>query len=43
VEHEHDGMRLQIRTPGDLQTIELVARDRVPAGCHHHGTVGGKS
>jgi polyketide synthase 5 len=32
VEHEHDGMRLQIRTPGDLQTIELVACDRVPPG-----------
>ena len=24
VDHEHDGMRLQIRTPGDLQTMELV-------------------
>ena len=32
VEHEHDGMRLQIRTPGDLQTMELVAFDRVPPG-----------
>ena len=30
--HERDGMRLQIRTPGDLETIELVACDRVPPG-----------
>ena len=29
---QHDGMRLQIRTPGDLQTIELTAFDRVPPG-----------
>jgi polyketide synthase 5 len=28
----HDGVRLQIRTPGDLQTIELTAVDRVPPG-----------
>jgi polyketide synthase 5 len=27
-----DGMRLQIRTPGDLQTIELTAFNRVPPG-----------
>jgi polyketide synthase 5 len=32
VSPEHDGMRLQIRTPGDLQSIELVAYDRVPPG-----------
>jgi phthioceranic/hydroxyphthioceranic acid synthase len=32
VDHAHDGMRLQIRTPGDMQTIELVACDRVPPG-----------
>ncbi|MBS4726893.1 type I polyketide synthase [Mycobacterium sp. SM1] len=32
VDHEHDGMRLQIRMPGDLQTLELVAVDRVPPG-----------
>ena len=32
VDHEHEGMRLQIRTPGDLQTMELVACDRVPPG-----------
>ena len=32
VEHEHDGMRLEIRTPGDLQTMEFVAFDRVPPG-----------
>jgi polyketide synthase 5 len=29
---QHDGMRLQIRTPGDLQTIELTAFDRVAPG-----------
>jgi polyketide synthase 5 len=29
---QRDGMRLQIRTPGDLQTIELTAFDRVPPG-----------
>ncbi len=28
----HDGMRLQIRRPGDLQSMELVAFDRVPPG-----------
>ncbi len=32
VEPEHDGMRLQIRTPGDLQSVELAAYDRVPPG-----------
>ena len=32
VDHERDGMRLQIRTPGDLETMELVAFDRVPPG-----------
>ena len=32
VDHEHDGMRLQIRTPGDLQTMEFAAFDRVPPG-----------
>jgi polyketide synthase 5 len=30
--HEDDGIRLQIRTPGDLETLELVACDRVPPG-----------
>ncbi|PIB76228.1 sulfolipid-1 biosynthesis phthioceranic/hydroxyphthioceranic acid synthase [Mycobacterium celatum] len=30
--HECDGMHLQIRTPGDLESMELVARDRVPPG-----------
>ena len=30
--HERDGMRLQIRTPGDLESLELVAYDRVPPG-----------
>jgi polyketide synthase 5 len=32
VDAEHDGMRLQIRTPGDLESMELVACDRVPPG-----------
>jgi polyketide synthase 5 len=30
--HERDGMRLQIRTPGDLTSMELVACERVPPG-----------
>lgn len=30
IDHEGDGMRLQIRTPGDLESMELVAFDRVP-------------
>jgi len=30
--HESDGVRLQIRTPGDLQTMEFAAFDRVPPG-----------
>ncbi len=32
VEHERDGMRMHIRTPGDLQTTEFAAFDRVPPG-----------
>lgn len=32
VDHQRDGMRLQIRVPGDLQTMELTAFDRVPPG-----------
>ncbi len=32
VSHQDDGMRLQIRTPGDLETMELAAFDRVPPG-----------
>ena len=32
VQHTNEGMRLQIRTPGDLKTIELAAFDRVPPG-----------
>ncbi|HWT49611.1 MAG TPA: SDR family NAD(P)-dependent oxidoreductase, partial [Mycobacterium sp.] len=32
VEHERDGMRLQIRTPGDLESLEFVAFDRVAPG-----------
>lgn len=27
-----DGIRLQIRTPGDLESLELIARDRIPPG-----------
>ncbi|OYN74809.1 polyketide synthase [Mycolicibacterium sphagni] len=30
--NDSDGMRLQIRTPGDLQTLELVACERVTPG-----------
>jgi len=29
---EHDGMRMQIHTPGDIGSLELVARDRVAPG-----------
>ncbi|MFZ1176131.1 MAG: polyketide synthase dehydratase domain-containing protein, partial [Mycobacterium sp.] len=32
VDHERDGMSLQIRTPGNLESMELVACDRVPPG-----------
>ncbi|MBN3454289.1 type I polyketide synthase [Mycobacterium sp. DSM 3803] len=32
VDHQHDGVRLQIRTPGDLQSLELAAVDRVEPG-----------
>ena len=32
VNHENDGMRLQIRTPGDLESAELVACERVSPG-----------
>jgi polyketide synthase 2 len=32
VDHAAEGMRLQIRNPGDLQTMELVAFDRTPPG-----------
>ena len=32
VNHECDGMRLQIRNPGDLQTLELAALERTPPG-----------
>lgn len=28
--HQSDGVRMQIRTPGDLQTLEFAAFDRVP-------------
>jgi polyketide synthase 5 len=31
-EHERDGMRMQIRTPGDLQTMEFAAFDRIAPG-----------
>ncbi|HEV7854223.1 MAG TPA: sulfolipid-1 biosynthesis phthioceranic/hydroxyphthioceranic acid synthase [Mycobacterium sp.] len=32
VDHEHDGMRLRIRTPGDIESMELIAFDRIPPG-----------
>jgi polyketide synthase 5 len=32
VDHTHDAVRLQIRTPGDLQTMELAAAERVAPG-----------
>ena len=32
VDHEHDGARMQVRTPGDLQTLEVVAFQRNPPG-----------
>jgi polyketide synthase 5 len=32
VDHQRHGMRLQIRTPGDLESMELVACERVPPG-----------
>ncbi len=32
VSHERDGMRMQIRTRGDMQTMELVAFERIPPG-----------
>jgi len=32
VDHTHDGLRLEIRTPGDLQTMELAAAERVAPG-----------
>ncbi|RAU98382.1 polyketide synthase [Mycobacterium colombiense] len=31
-DRERDGIRLQIRTPGDLESLELVASDRIPPG-----------
>ncbi|BBZ44465.1 sulfolipid-1 biosynthesis phthioceranic/hydroxyphthioceranic acid synthase [Mycobacterium parmense] len=31
-EHQVDGLRLRIREPGDLQTLELVACERLPPG-----------
>jgi polyketide synthase 5 len=31
-EHERDGMRMHIRTPGDLQTIEFATFDRIAPG-----------
>ena len=32
VDFQHDGVRLQIRTPGDVESLELEASDRVPPG-----------
>ena len=31
-DNDRDGMRLQVRMPGDLESLELVAFDRVPPG-----------
>jgi polyketide synthase 5 len=31
-DHQRDGMRLQIRTPGDLDSLELVACERISPG-----------
>lgn len=31
-DRERDGMRLQIRTPGDLESLELVGCERIPPG-----------
>lgn len=35
VKHESEGMRLRIRKPGDLQSLELVAAERTPPGPGH--------
>jgi polyketide synthase 3/4 len=32
VDQEREGMRLQIRTPGDVESLEFTAFDRVPPG-----------
>ena len=32
VDNQHGGMRLQVRNPGDLESLELVAFDRVAPG-----------
>ena len=32
VNHESDGMRAQVRNPGDLETLEFIAVDRRPPG-----------
>jgi polyketide synthase 5 len=32
VDHAQDGVRLQIRTPGDVDSLEVTAFDRVPPG-----------
>ncbi|MFV0496537.1 sulfolipid-1 biosynthesis phthioceranic/hydroxyphthioceranic acid synthase, partial [Mycobacterium sp.] len=32
VDHSQQGMRVQVRTPGDLQTLEFTAFDRKPPG-----------
>jgi acyl transferase domain-containing protein/NADPH:quinone reductase-like Zn-dependent oxidoreductase/NAD(P)-dependent dehydrogenase (short-subunit alcohol dehydrogenase family)/acyl carrier protein len=32
VDHSRDGMRLEIRTPGDIETLELAAFDRILPG-----------
>jgi polyketide synthase 5 len=32
VNNQHDGLRVQIRTPGDMETMELTGFQRVPPG-----------
>ena len=32
VDHQHDGLRMQIRTPGDLDTMEQTVFQRIPPG-----------
>ena len=32
VDHKREGMRLEIRTPGDLQTLEMTAFERIAPG-----------
>ncbi|OBH56511.1 type I polyketide synthase [Mycobacterium sp. E2479] len=32
VNHQHDGLRVRVRTPGDLETMELAADQRIAPG-----------